>query len=407
MKALVIVLLALAAAVVAGHYVAQDPGFIVIGYGGKVVRTTFAFFALVLVIGVIVLFALLRVLAGLGGVRGRLAEWSRTRRRQRAHDALASGLAAMAAGDYARAEQLFTRSVDDDSHAEAHYLAAAEAAQAQGAAGRRDNYLRLAEDNDPELRVTTRIRRAGWLLDNGRVSEARPLIERLAATEQGNPQVLRLRMLLYRMTGDSAALLELAPDLRRDRVLEPPDADALERSAAVSLLATEDRGLQALEERYHALPKETRTAPEVLAAFVRGLCRYRQFDAAEELVRKRLERQWSSELVALYGEIPCQPPQRQLRKLEDWAGAHGKDPGLRLARARHAIRAGHWGQARSELEALMHGPPNPLLHQLLAEIADGMGDPGAALAHRKAGLELATGATADLSLPPPQDDAAA
>ena len=44
MKILVVALVALVAAVVAGHYVAADPGFIVIGYGGKVIRTSFAVF---------------------------------------------------------------------------------------------------------------------------------------------------------------------------------------------------------------------------------------------------------------------------------------------------------------------------------------------------------------------------
>ena len=70
----------------------------------------------------------------------------------------------------------------------------------------------------------------------------------------------------------------------------------------------------------------------------------------------------------------------------------GDDPGLRLARARQAIRAELWGQAREQLEGLLTVTPSPLLHQLLAEIADGTNDPDAALAHRRRGLELATGA---------------
>ena len=47
-RILLVALLALVAAVAAGHFIAVDPGFIVIGIGGKVVRSTFAFFVIVL-----------------------------------------------------------------------------------------------------------------------------------------------------------------------------------------------------------------------------------------------------------------------------------------------------------------------------------------------------------------------
>lgn len=405
MKLLLVVLLALVVAVIAGHYVAADPGFIVIGYGGKVVRTTFAFFLLVLAAIFIGLMALIGLARNLRQLRGRLQQWSEDRRQRRAQDALNSGLVAMAGGSYADAERLFTRGLNSADEPQVYYLAAAEAAQAQGAAGRRDNYLRLAHDARPEIRNELDIRRAGWLLDEGRDDDARQLVERLAGATVGHPQVLKLRYELLRRDQDHEALLALVPDLRRDHVLSHDAANQLERDSAAALLTACADDAEALDARWRGLGRHLRATPAVITAYVRALCRQGRHDDAETLVRKQVERQWHSALAALYGEIECEPPARQLRKLEAWSMTRGDDPGLRLARARQAIRAGHWGQAREQIEALMADKPSPLLHQLLAEIAEGSNDPATAIAERRAGLALATGEPSHVRLAAPAADA--
>ncbi|MCB1747452.1 MAG: hypothetical protein H6977_10725 [Gammaproteobacteria bacterium] len=391
MKVLLVALVALVAAVVAGHYVAEDPGFVVIGYGGKVIRTTFAFFLVLGLVGFLAGHGLINLLARLGRMRTRWRHWTDDHRRRRAHSSLADGLLAMAAGDFARAEKLFRGGVDDDSQPEAHFLAAAAAAQAAGAPARRDNYLSLAASARPEIRNAFHLQRAVWLLDNGQVSEARPLIERLAVAEPHHPEVLRLRMELARTSFDHEGLMALVPALRRDRVINHDAINALERETAVALLSRADLTLEALDERWRSLAKNLHADPDVLSAYVRGLCRHHADDRAEALVRKRIERQWDTALAALYGEIACEPPAKQLRKLEAWSVTRGDDPGLRLARVRQAIRAGLWGQAREQLEHLVQRAPSPLLLELGAEIAEGMGDEATAARQRKAGLDLALG----------------
>lgn len=407
MKPLLVALVVLIAAVVAGHYVADDPGFIVIGYGGKVIRTTFAAFMAFLAIAFITLYGLLASLRNIAAMRSRWQQWSTARRHRKAYDSLADGMMLMASGDFAGAERLFRRGIDDELKPAVHYFAAASAAEAQGAPGRRDNYLQLARDTDPEAGVALNIKRAEWLLANDQISEARPLIERLVSTEIGNTQVLELQMRLYQETHDSDALLALMPDLRRDHVISVDEANALERQCASLVLEAETGGEDALKQRWKSLSRYLRAEPEVVGAYAVALARAGAPDEAEALVRKALERQWSSELAAVYGEIPCDPPERQLRRLEEWAMRHADDPGLRLARARQGIRAGQWELAREQLEALMRHRPSPLLYQLLAQIADGLGDTQLAFNHRQRGLELATGEASAGRLPAPQKDAAA
>ncbi|MEQ8664074.1 MAG: heme biosynthesis HemY N-terminal domain-containing protein, partial [Gammaproteobacteria bacterium] len=111
MRVLVVVLVALVAAVVAARYVAEDPGFIVIGYGGTVVRTTFAFFLVLLLLAFLALHGLVNLAQRVGRMRRRWRHWSEDHRRRRAHESLAGGLMAMASGEYARAERLLRRGV--------------------------------------------------------------------------------------------------------------------------------------------------------------------------------------------------------------------------------------------------------------------------------------------------------
>jgi len=388
MRVLLIALFALAAAVLVGHYVAADPGFIVIGYGGKVVRTTFAFFVLVLVALAVVLYTLLRLGVRLFELRRRLHRWSAERRRRRAHRSLADGMLALAGGDYARAEKLFNRGIDADTQPEVHYLAAAEAAEALHAPARRDNYLKLAHEVQPDAAAALDLKHAAWLIENGQLDEAGALLARLELGRAVTPRVLKLKLDFHRARGEHAALLALLPALRRDRVVAHEALNALERDSALAVLVAV--APTALEAQWQALSKAVRAEPAVLAAYVERRCRMGQHDAAEALVRKQLDRHWNGALAARYGDIVCQPPARQLRRLEAWAMKHEADPGLKLARAKVALRAQQWAQARDDLEQVLATAPSPLLYRLLAEACEGAGDPAGAARQRRLGLELAT-----------------
>ena len=389
-RILLVAVLALVVAAVIGHVMAADPGFIVIGFGGKVLRTSFAFFIVLLVALVIALYVGIRLLAQLLTLRGRLGRWSGERRRRRAYRSLADGLLARAAGDYGRAERLFSLGADDNAQPEVHYLAAAEAAQALHANGRRDNYLRLARDLKPDAAPALELQRAAWLLDQDQLDDAAALIDTLSSNQVSSPALLRLRLRLLERRQDMTGLLRLLPALRRDRVMTHDQANELERDCAVALLRSDTVTADGLMPVWDALSKPLRVAPPVVAAYVQALRRFERNDEAERVLAHQLDRVWNGDLAALYGEIECLPTVRQLRKVEQWAAKHDADPGLRLARARLAMRAQLWGPARTQLERLLAEHPLPLFYRMLAEVAEGAGDADAAQRYRKRGLEVAT-----------------
>ena len=389
-RLLLVLLLALAAAVGAGHFLAADPGYVVIGYAGKIVRLSFALFLLLTLLGVVLLYLGLGFLAHVIELRQRWRRWSHLYRQRRAYRSLAQGLLARAAGDYLRAEKLFSSGADEDAQSEVHYLAAAEAAHATQARGRRDNYLRLAQEVASTAAPVLDRQRAHWLLEAGELDAAASLIETLCKRQPSNPDLLRLQLRLLELRRDAAGLLQLIPALRRDRAISHDAANVLERDSAVAVLAAAATTPAAITPTWEGLSKPLRATSVVVATYVQGLIGAGRHDEAEQLVARQLERRWDSDLAALYGNILCEPTARQLRRVEAWASTRGSDRGLRLARARLAMRAQLWGSARTQLELLLSEDPAPLIYRLLAEIADRTGEAEAARRYRQSGLELAT-----------------
>ena len=389
-RLLLVTLLALTVAVGAGHFLAADPGFIVIGYAGRVVRMSFALFLLLTALAVVLLYLGLGLAAHLLELRQRWRRWSHEYRQRRAYRSLAQGLMARAAGDFARAERLFSLGANEDAQSEAHYLAAAEAAHAGHARGRRDNYLRLADEVQTNSAATLDLQRAAWLLDGGDVAGAAAVVDRLVRNQPSGPALLRLQLRLAQQRQEPAAVLRLLPALRRDRAITHDEANVLERDCAVAALAAAAAAPDELRAVWDSLSKPLQAMSAVVAVYVHGLIRAGRHDQAEQLLARQLDRRWDSALAALYGEVQCEPASRQLRRAEAWAGARDGDRGLRLTRARLAIRAQLWGPARTQLEQLLTAAPSPLFYRLLAEIADHTGEAEAARRYRQLGLELAT-----------------
>ena len=71
MRLLGIALFAVSLAVMAGYFISEDPGFVVIGYGGKVVRMTFVLFILIAILLTALLYVLSRLFAGIFGLKRR------------------------------------------------------------------------------------------------------------------------------------------------------------------------------------------------------------------------------------------------------------------------------------------------------------------------------------------------
>jgi HemY protein len=389
-KTLIIALLALGLAVMLGHLISDDPGFVVIGYRDKVVRTSFVFFTAALLVGIVVVYGLTRLVYQIFRLPKRWEHWTSEYRRRRSNKALGKGMVALAEGDFSRAEQLFSRGVDPELAPAAHYLGAAEAAQGLNAPARRDTYLKLAHDALPDAEAAIGIKGAEMQIENGQFEQARATLTHLAERHPDNKQVLGLLRKIYTECRDWDALLDLLPVLKRHRVYEKPELAEMEILVGEALLAKRYGSVRELEEIWARIPKGCREQPAVLVLYVEQLIGFGRGEEAEALLRKALSRSWDPRLVGVYGLVTGGDPSRQLDRAETWLATRGDDADLLLTLAQLSRRVELWGKARSYLERLIKIEPSPVAYRLLGETAEQMGDREAAVQYQREGLVLAT-----------------
>lgn len=389
MRWLVVVLVVLLIAVSAANLLQQDPGYLYLDIGRWTVETTLAFAAVVLVAAFILLYLLLRFLSHL--VRGPRA-WRRglgRRRVERSRRALVRGLIEMSEGRWERAEKLLLRQASDSDTSLLNYLAAARAAQQNGAYERRDRYLKQAIEANPEADVAVSLTQAELQLAHHQNEYALATLTRLRGLAPQHLYVLRLLARLYAEMEDWQQLAEVLPELRRHRIFEPDRLAKLERAAAIGCLAQAETTSAAQTTVWDSLPKRVREDALVLHVHARRLIEGDARSLAERRLRHHLERDWDERLARDYGLTVHEDPTRQLDYGEKWLKDHGRSPMLLLSLGRLAKRARLWGKARVYLESSINNGATAETYHELGSLLDEVGEIGPAREHYRSGLALA------------------
>ncbi|NNM01057.1 MAG: hypothetical protein HKO62_09925 [Gammaproteobacteria bacterium] len=391
MKQLLLIGLALVAAVVLGKFIVGDPGYVIIGYGQTTMRTSFVVFCVIAALALLVFYLVIRFLLWLS----RLGSGVRQRREMKKQKQLSKGYLALASGDWREAELLLGRDDDDSRVTPVRYLAAAEAAHAQDAVGRRDEYLQRAQQLLPEARHAVELKQAAIHVDEGRLDAARALLMDVLDTDSDNAEALRLLTRVLREQGDWQRLVDdLLPQLKRSRAFNRFRLEELERDAHEQRL----RGASGedVEAAWKAVPRDARRVPALVAAYADARAAGGDTSGAEQLVRKALQRGWHAELARVYGRIEGANPGRQRAVLDSAAaGGHEEAPETLLALARLDFRAEDWAGARGSLERLLALSPSPAAYQLLGATLEQIGDPTGAQEMVQQGLRLAVSGATD------------
>lgn len=391
MKWLFSTLAALLFVLVVALFAYYDPGYVMVQYRDWVIEFSLAL-AVVVLLGVVILFYLIVRLGGhLRRLPRRLRDWRRRHAARRAQAALVRGYLDLYTGRYPRAEQRLSRYAGyGDTVAVLNYLGAARAAQAQGADERRDRYLELARESTAEAEPAAALTRAELLLDRGQYGPALADLSRVRERHPKNVVMLRQLMRLYRETRDWEPLLELLPALRKQHVIDPVLEERLQVQAYRALLARggEQGTEQVLGEIWRRVPKTLAHRPELVREYVRRLIASGAPDQAETVLYRSVTRQWSPELIYLYGLVEGSQPERQLRRAEEWLVGHETDPVLLLTVGRLCRRSSLWGKARQYLESCIRSGGAYEAYHELAGVLEKIGERDTALVYYRRGLAL-------------------
>ncbi len=389
MKALSLALLVFAAAVIIAHIMSGDPGFVVVGYQGYVIRTTVNLVTLMLVVAGVLCFGLLRLAVWMWGSVRHVFHWPQSRRAARAHQGLMLGYIALAEGDLWRAEETLGATAAASEVALVHYLGAARAAHAQRATARRDRYLQRARERLPQAELAIGLTEAELDLEGGELSAARTRLAALRTAHPSHPRVLRLCLSLARAEGNWHEALEVLSALKQRKALSPEEWQKQQLEAYAGVLRSAG-GHDELERLWSRAPSGLRREATVIDAYASRLQALGTGAKAVPLIQKALKSGWDRALMQRYGLLDSNDPAAQIHEAEKWLAVHGDDPALLLALGRLCLRNELWGKACHYLESCLKQEASPEAYWLLSETLDHIGDRERASASRRRGLELAT-----------------
>ena len=358
---LLVVIAALAA--FGWHWVAEDPGYVLLRLRGWRVETTVVAAILILLLAWAVLTALWRL------ARWPFGAFSR-RHRRLSQQRLGEGLVALIEGRHGDAERDLNRASRLDSLRGPALLASAEAASRRGEHGRALEALDQAAQSSPQA---ARVLRARVLRREGKSAEALALL--VPESDKGTltPGGWRELVLAALANGDLRRARAALDPLQKSGALGGRAYAALEAQVLVATInATADGA--ALNTLWSQLPKTQRRVPAVIDAYARRAASFGLTLPAMDEVESALRREWSPLLVETYGSLAGDDIEARLRRAEGWLDAHPNDARLLLTLGRMCVRLKLWGKARQHLQRSLALAPGAAAWEALGDTFAGQDD---------------------------------
>ena len=391
MKSLFGTLLILVLAVMVALWAYQDSGYVLIARGYRTVEMSLSLFIVLAALTFLIAYLAVRLAITSWNMPTAFRAWRARHRRQRARRDMDRGLIELAQGNWSQAERFLLRHARDSDIPLLNYLSAARAAQKQNAPQRRDDYLALAHQSMHGAGFAVQLTQAELQLVHGQLEQSLATLIQLHATSPKHPHVLYLLARIYQLLRSWDDLRKLLPDLRKQNVLNQGDLRQLEQLVYRELLtlATQRGKVEALHECWQQTPKALRQDLDLVRHYVRCLLILHANDAAEQLLRDALKKQWDVDLVYIYGLIDASDKDRQLTAAEAWLKGHENNPVLLLTLGRLCKRNKLWGKARSYLNASLGIKPNSDAYKELGQLLEQLNEHAEAVECYHQGLLLA------------------
>ncbi len=337
------IVLALAGAL-AAQLLVQDPGEIVVVYGGMRYTTNVPKALVMLIGGLLALWLVWKALS-LPFVA------LRRRRKKQARARLIDGLDALHQGHWTRAEKALALAAHSREVAAIGAVGAARAASARGDEAAAAQHLDALAADHPIARA---LAQAEFALAQARAAEALAALDAPAA-QPLPPRGLVLRAQALAALGRAGEAYGLLGALRQQGAAAPQQLAQWEAQWAEAALR-EAADANVLADHWETLPKPLKTDPAAVAAYAERAAALRWEEAAARSLEQALDARWDESLAGLYGRLPIGRLEARRAHAERWLQAHPASPGLLVSLARLARAQGQWPQAESYLHrALAQG----------------------------------------------------
>ncbi|MGB0663059.1 MAG: heme biosynthesis HemY N-terminal domain-containing protein [Pontibacterium sp.] len=372
-KLFLILLVVLAAGTWIGKKMIQDPGYVLLAYGGTTVEMSLWVFVIAFVLVFLALHWLLNISANALLPVTRLQAWRLQQLEAAAHKKTLRGLSALAEGHWAKAQRHLSQGSKYSEMPMINYLAAARAADEQGDTSTADFLLGRALEVSPEAEVAVGITQAQMQLKRGEVEPCLATLLKLQARVPKSPFVLRLLKDVYIGLNDWSALKDLLPTLRKQKVISENELATLELQTYGALLkqqVSNEQNAEELGSLWQTIPKNLQSNSALGDEYVALLISQQAYEKADAYIRQALKAEWSEALVLRFGTLPSSSAKRQLDVAREWLKHHANSPALNITLGRLCLRSEYWPDAQEYFEkALAVSTDDSELHQVaLAEL---------------------------------------
>ena len=393
MKYTFYLLLALLMAVIVAGALNVDNGYALLAWHHTSVEMSLGTLAALILLVFFSLYLLTTLVVKLWTFPQRLRAAMERRRELRARRSSIRGLIDLAEGRWSDSERHLMRHAADSKVPLITFIAAARAAQMQGAHERRDAYLRRAYEQVPAAHLAVLLTQAELQIAHRQYEQALATLRHLQELDPKHAYGLKLLSNLYKRLGDWAALRALMPKLRELHVMPRAQIDRLEVRTVCALLEKLElkSGSAQATILWNDMPRRLRSDHGAVRAYAQALVKFGEYRTAESVAREALKSDWDEELVVLYGQTRADDPIRQLARVEDWLTQHGESAALLLTAGRLCVVAKLWGKARSYLESSIVLGGRPEAYEELGKLLKSLGEPEHAMQAFSDGLALSLG----------------
>lgn len=399
MRLLFIALLAMLSTGLAVHWALHNPGYALLAWEHWSVELTLVDLVIAIILCFVVLYIIIRLVSRAWRAPHDFYSRLHLRRSERARRRLTRGLIELAEGRWKESERLLIRSANSSQTPLLNFLAASRSAQMQQAYNRRDEYLRRALKSNPQAQVAVELTQAELQLAHGQTEQALATLNHLREIAPDHAYVLKLLGRLYLQLKDWEALAKLLPKLRHTTSMSPKRVEDLEIKILSGLFErqTKEADLERLKDFWEALPRKSRSRPELIQIYIDQLIKLNAVKQAETLLTRQLNHTWNDDLAAIYGFIKLPDPGNQLKQAETWLRSHPHSALLLLSLARISRNAQLWGKSRTYYEASLAENPSSEAYLELGELLEHVGEKQLACNYYHKGLRLLIPGTGELN----------
>ncbi len=315
--------------------------------------------------------------------------WFGGRRSIKARQQTIDGMIALSEGHWKTAQTLLVKSANSNDTRLINYLGAARAAQQQGDLAKRDEFLKLAAQSEPDAQMAVGLTQVELQLESQQYESALASLKHLKSINANHPFVLKLLQKAYSKLEDWKSLIGIIPKLKKHQVFSEQELFDIEKMAWLNRLRrAQNKGFEKMETLWSEVPKNLKKQPEIALIYSQTLAQHEKNESAENLIQQTLKSNWDIALVELYGNIKTDNPNKQLANAEQWLKSQPSDEKLLIALGKLSLNAQLWGKAKTYLEQSIEIKPTAEAYLYLAKTFEQLGHPINAQEAYQKGLKL-------------------